>query len=324
LLAFVILHSSLVIARAQPPFFQPRAGYYKARGTPRVETRWLVEPLSVPEDGELTATLVVRGAANPQEVVRPDLRTLPEFNTRFQVEDVPGPPVAADAKEVRFAYRLWPRNRDVNRVPSLDFFYFNPSVGKTGDPYQNARVRGQDITVTAAAPKPPPPPVPLPEPDHLFRVETGPHLLDREPFVPGPAWWLLLVALGPLVGVGWYVAWRRVYPDAARLARIRRSRAARRAADAIRRAGRTPDPPAAIAAAVLGYLRSRFPLPVGAETPAEVGAALRADGLGEPEADAVVGFLRECDAARFAPQGDTPVSLAADAQALLAQLEAAE
>jgi hypothetical protein len=130
--------------------------------------------------------------------------------------------------------------------------------------------------------------------------------------------------LGPLVAGGWYALWRRMYPDAVRLARMRRSRAARRAVDGIRRAGRSPDPPGTIAAAVLGYLRARYPLPPGAETPGELGDALRAAGLPDAEADAAVGFFRRCDEARFAPPGDTGLSLAAEAEALVARLEAWE
>ena len=92
-------------------------------------------------------------------------------------------------------------------------------------------------------------------------------MLGGEPFVPAGWAWLVAALAGPVAALGWFLVWRRVFPDAARLARLRRSRAARRAADAIRRAARTPDPAATIAGALLGYLRTRFPLPEGAATP---------------------------------------------------------
>src|SRR5205823_8856880 len=125
-----------------------------------------------------------------------------------------------------------------------------------------------------------------------------PRVLGHQPFEPCYGMWAALLAGGPLVAGLWFVVWRRLYPDAARLARMRRSRAARRATDAIRRAGRTPDPAGTIATAVLGYLRSRFPLPPGAETPGEIGDGLRTAGLSDAEAARAIGFFRRCDEAR--------------------------
>jgi len=315
-----------LLSAADPPFFQPAAGFYHARGK-AVRVEWHLDRIQLPADGVLTATLTVRGADNPQEITRPDLAKLRDdeghhpFADRFQIDDVPGPPVSPGAKEVSFVYRLRPRSRDVDRLPALDFWY--DTGVKVGNPFQKARAKGIDITVTAAA-RPKPAAVPLAEPEHLFVIATGPRVLGREPFRPGWWAWVLLVAAGPVVAAGWYAAWRRVYPGAARLARLRRTRAARRAADAIRRAGRAADPAGAVAAAVLGYLRARFPLPPGADTPAEVGEALHAAGLPNGEAEAVVDFLRRCDEARFAPGNDTGLSLAADAEAAVTRLEAVE
>jgi hypothetical protein len=320
LAVFLVYPSSLLLAR-QPAFFEPKTGYYNARGT-AVKTAWAVDRTTAPEDGFFVATLTVRGATNPQQVTRPELAKLPEYDSRFQVEDVPGAEASAGAKEVSFAYRLRPRNREVNRLPSLNFFYLNPAV-KTGNPFQNARATGIDLVVTAA-PRPRPPGVPLDAPDRLFALETGPRLLDPAPFTPGTAAWAALAAGVIVVPVGWYAAWRAVYPDAARAARRRRTRAARRALVAVRAAGRSPDPAAACVAAVMGYLRVRFPFPPGADTPPEVAAGLAAAGVTAGQTDEVVDFLRRCDAARFAPPADVARSLPTTAAKLVAQLEAAE
>lgn len=320
-LALATPHSALraLAAEESPAFFEPKEHYYKARGS-GITVRWEVEPKTVPEGEQLAVTLVVQNVENPHQVVRPDLRKLDEFGRRFQIENGPDQPIAEGAKEVRFAYRLRPRTRGVDRVPILWFAYYNPAVAAEDKRFPKTKAAAVEIQVTAAAPKPPPPPVPLNEPEHLFAIETGPRVLERQPFAPDLTAWLVLFALGLLLGLGWYVVWRRVYPDAVRLARLRRGRAARRTADAIRRAGRTPDPPAAIAVAVLGYLRARFPLAPGAETPTEIGDGLRAAGLAE--ADTAIDFFRRCDAARFAPASDTGLSLAADAESLIARLEA--
>lgn len=319
---FVLGTPYSVLGTQGPELFAPPAGQIdtKARGQ-SVETTWAVDRNAIPEGEAVTATLTVRGATNPAEVVRPDLRQVQAFADRFEVDDVPGPAPPPDAKELAFVYRLKPRNRSVNRLPSLDFPYRKAGV-TAGNPYMNARARGIDIVVTAAVAKPAPPPVPLAEPDRLFAVvEVG---SGREPFAPGVWAWLLAALAGPLAAGGWYAGWRWKYPGAARAARLRRARAARRAASAVRRAGRTADPPATVAAAVLGYLRARYPLPPGTDTPAEVGEAVRAAGLPDDPAAGVEAFLRDCDAARFGGTGDTGVSLGAEASALLARLEAVE
>ena len=94
--------------------------------------------------------------------------------------------------------------------------------------------------------------------------------------------------------------------------------------DAIRKAGRSADPARVIAGAVRGYLRARFPLSRAAETPTEIGHELRLAGLPEADSEAAAEFFRRADAARFAPPDDIPVSLADDAAALIARLEAVE
>ncbi len=308
------LHCPLL---AQPQFFEPKEHFYKAKGV-GVAVKWEV-PRPVVEDGrELTATLVVSRATNPAGVVRPDLKALPAFADRFSVTDAPDPPLTADAKEVRFAYKLRPRNRTVDRVPALEFYYFNTAAAPGKSPFRYTKADSVSIAVTEPPPKPR---VPMVEADHLFHVATGPEVL-RGPFVPCRWAWGAAALFGPLAAGAWFLAWRRVYPDAARAARLRRSRAARRATDAIRKSGRAPDPPAAIAAAVLGYLRTRFPLPESAVTPSEIAAALSEAKVPTDAAEAAADVFRGCDRARFAPPGDSGASLAADAEAAVARLEA--
>jgi hypothetical protein len=325
-LVFIVHPSSFTLLQAaQTRNYEPTKDYYGAHGT-KVVVKWDLNRVTVPEDDHLIATLVVEGATNPHEIVRPDLRKLPAFTDRFRrIEDVPGQPVAVTAKSVSFAYRLYPWNTTVDRVPALLFFFYNSRAPEGPLQYPQTKAQGVLITVMPAIAKTAPSSaIPIVAPESHFEVATGPDVLDREPFTPGPGTWLLLLTLGPLLAGGWYVVWRRVYPDAVRLARMRRSKAARRAVDAIRRSGRSPDPPGTIAAAVLGYVRARYPLPPGAETPGELGDALRTAGMPSPEADAAVGFFRHCDEARFAPPADTGLSLAAEGESLIARLEERE
>ncbi|MFO0804087.1 MAG: hypothetical protein U0791_13315 [Gemmataceae bacterium] len=306
IITLLLLALSPAVANAQPAFFEPPAGFYKARG-PAVKAAWSVDRTSLRENETLTATLTIRGATNPADVVRPNLAKIRAFADRFQIEDVPG-------ESPIFVYKLRPRNAQVNRLPSLDFFY--DSGVKVGDPFKNARATGIDLTVIPAE-KPASQPTPLIAPERLFRLETGPQVLERSPFAAGWLHWLGMFLLGVLAAGGWYAAWRRIYPDGARLAKLRRNRAMRRATDALARAGSAAD----VAAAVIGYVRSRCPLPAGCETPSETDAALRSAGI--PGAESAEALLRRCDAARFSPSSDNAVSLAAEARELLATLEAA-
>ena len=286
----------------------------------RVE--WILDRTTVPEDEDIVATLVISGVTNPRAVSRPDLRKLEEFESRFIIPvDSGAHSPAANAKEVRFTYRLRPRNRSVDRVPTLQFHYHNPAATKEKwFPLTTAReVR---ITVTAPRPKVEAQVIPMGEPEWLLSYAPWPVSLSRPGF-SGDWLWFAIALGGPLAALAWLAAWRQIYPDGTRLARMRRSRAARRAFEGIRHANRTPDPPAAIGTAVLGYLRARFPLAPAATTPTDIGSALGELGLTEPEVEAVVGFFRDCDAERFASSSDTQGTLAADAAALIRRLEEA-
>ena len=185
-------------AAKQPAFFEPKEHFYKAKGV-GVAVKWEV-PRPVVEDGrELTATLVVTRATNPTEVVRPDLKAVPAFADRFTVTDVPGPPPAAGAKELRFAYTLRPRNRTVDRVPALEFSYFNTAAGPGTNPFRKTQADSVPITVTEQ-PKAPKRVEPMVEADHLFHVATGPAVL-RGPFVPCRWAWGAAALFGPLAAV---------------------------------------------------------------------------------------------------------------------------
>jgi hypothetical protein len=314
--------SSVAFAQA-PAFFEPKEHYYKAQGV-GVTAVWSVSSKTVPEDGELTATLTVAGELiHPEQIVRPNLQSLPEFAERFLlVENVAGQPVAANAKSVSFIYRLRPRNRSVDQLPTLEFFYLNPHAPEDRR-FMKTRAKKVEITVTAASPKPvqPAPAIPLVARDELFQLATGPALLSGPSFVPGVGSWLALLIGGVACAFGWYVLWQRLYPDAARQARLRRHRAVRYALNGIRRAGKESDSAAAIAAAVLNYLRERFSLPEGAETSGEIGDALRSAGLTSAEAERAAAFFRRGDAARFAPSTHSDPHMGDEAIGIVAAME---
>ncbi|HEV3386573.1 MAG TPA: hypothetical protein VG097_17280, partial [Gemmata sp.] len=295
--------------------------FYNARGS-AVKVGWSVDRRTVPEDGELTAILTITGATNSSEIARPDLKKLPEFQTRFVITDKNDLSPGERAAEVKFSYLLRPRNRSVDKLPMLEFYFYNPTASDGKKQFPLAIARAIPITVTEA-PKLELPAIPLREPDQLFILTTGSQLLEKREFITGYWPWMIVVLAGPLCGLLWFLTWQRIFPDAIRLASMRRSRAARRAIDLVRRANRSDDPPAAITSAALIYLRTRFPLPYWAVTPYEIETTLGELKVSASECRAVAEFFRACDEARFAPPRDNGALLASDAEALIARLETA-
>jgi hypothetical protein len=113
--------------------------------------------------------------------------------------------------------------------------------------------------------------------------------------------------------VAWYVCWRRLYPDAARLASQRRSRAARRALQALATSRRLDAMARAsrIAAVVAEYLQERLDLSIAEPTPPEVAALLAQRGCSLALAEQAVRLFEACDRARFVPAAEiNPADLA--------------
>ncbi len=323
-LTFLSASASVAPGQEVPLVGRPTTNFYGAVGT-AVRVAWRLDragdPVEVAENEEFVATLTVSGVTNPGKVTRPDLKVLGEFRERFVIRDGTDPPPAATGTEVSFSYHLRPRDSQVTELPALEFHYFNPTAA-VGKQFKTTVARPVRLRVTAAPEKRPEPAVPLQEPEHLFAVTTGPEVLAGPRFLPGRGWWLGLAVAGPMLAGGWYWVWRRLNPDGPRLARLARSRSTRRAVEAIRRASGSSEPPAALAWAVIGYLRERHRLPAAAVTPGEVATALQELGMATDAVEAVTAFLRSCDAARFSATSDSGRSLTTEAVALLARLEA--
>jgi hypothetical protein len=256
-----------------PPIDRQAEHFYNALavGPKGVSATWSADPARVPVDADFTLTLTIRNAANPRELTRPDLRQLPALTTRFQVLDQPAAPAQPDAAEVCFAYRLRPRAVGQTEIPALKYVYYRPDF-PDGHRFQTTYARAIPITVTPPVPQPTTaPPVPLDAPEEFFTLAA-----ERPVLHPGRFGWLLPVAAVPVLVVAWVFAWRWLFPDAARVAKLRRNRAARHALQRLRAARASADPAGAAAAAVRAYLTARFGMTPAAQTPAEVLDALHA------------------------------------------------
>jgi hypothetical protein len=107
-----------------------------------------------------------------------------------------------------------------------------------------------------------------------------------------------------LVVTAWVIGWQWLFPDAARLATVRRHRAVRIALDRLRKPKLSAEE---IALTVRNYLIARWGLAFTAQTPAEVATGLQEVGVPAERATEAEGLLRDCDAARFGGAGDTTV-----------------
>ena len=192
--------------------------------------------------------------------------------------------------------------------PGFKFPYYDPKVRVPGadEPGSFEHRNLEPLPLPDRSAPPPAAPRPLDVPDWARHVTppAGAPQSGRG----GVAW-----AAPPLAGVLLVLTWRRLFPDAARIAR-RRSRAARRALAALARADGDPG---RVAGIVYDYLRDRHGLADTSRTPLDADESLAtADVMGRA---LVVGVLERLDAARFG--GEPFAGAAARAADAIATLE---
>jgi hypothetical protein len=265
------------------------------------EVRASADPTTVEAETPLTFTVRVHAV---REVKRPpqriDLRQLPAFDEQFYIEESSDEPSRPDDRTWEFVYRLKPRRTDVTAIPSLPFVYFNPYLLTSSKGFQVLYTDPIRLNVLPHESVQ----VPVQAPEDVFVLATGPEVLERRPtWTPGVGTTLTLLLLPPAVCAVWFVCWRRLYPDAARLASQRRSRAARRALAALNAARRLDSAECAnrTAAVVADYLHERLDLTIAEPTPREIAALFEQRVCSAALSARAVGFFEGCDNARFLP-----------------------
>jgi hypothetical protein len=301
----------------------PDLPFSEASGSFRVETD--ADPTALPAEEPLVLTLRVTATGPVRKPPRRiPLQELPAFRQAFHIEDIPdeesqaidavrlagllaGPGPARPAllgallpqTAWEFRYRLKPKSTAVTEVPSLPFAFYNPAI-----PFPERRFQ---VLYADAIPLEVRPrevlEVPLQAPARAFELATGQALLARQaPWAVPVALIFLALLVPPVLCLAWYLIWRRLYPNAAKLASLRRSRAAALALDALQRLPPAPRQRAVVAfRAVTGYLRQRLDLPGEEPTPLETSGHLQRLGCSAPVAGEALRFYRACDAARFLP-----------------------
>jgi hypothetical protein len=318
-LAAVLLLVPGATAEVRIPAIGQPTPFYGAAGT-GVTVTASARPTELTVDDFLVYTLRIAKLANAADVQRPDLTEIDAFRTAFQIEDEKTGESEPDGTRI-FRYRLRPRRADVAAVPAFTLPYYDPSQPQPADnpafPFRKARTPPIPLHITKAAAPPPLPPVPLDVPEFA----EAPAVPSRTA-IPAWVWWLAAVA-PPVLAVGGCAVWSALNPAGARLARRRRSRAARSALRTLHNlARRPPADPAAVVWCVAGYLAERFDLPGVFRTPAELAARLREAGADAATVAECRAFLDAADVARFAPAPEvTGEALVADASRLVLRLE---
>lgn len=299
----------------------------------KFSVRARAEPTTVAVGEPLRWTLTILAAPDvPVHVApsRPNLEKEEEFDANFHIEAVPVEKRRA-ANVWEYSYHLKPKSVSVKEVPPFIFGYFNP-LARDDSGFEQPDSGEVAITVKPPAKKAAPAvtgKTTLPEaPEFVSELASDEAVLRRhEPWSP-PSWpWIVVLLTAPPVGATlWLVAWRRFYPDAARRARLRRSRAARQALAALDRMGGSTGSSLAeqLATIFSQFLVERHDLSSVAATPAETETFLRERGVAEPLTQRVAELLRTCDALRFSNL-PAPVSggLKAAASELILALEEA-
>lgn len=320
LLAFV-LFSSVATAQDEPDandapaIFQNREHFYNAISTGNFTVTWSATPKEIAADGELTLTLSVANAQNPQRIRKPNLRSIPAFAERFrEIVDVPD---AMPNAVVNFRYRLRPRRSGEIEIPGLRFDYFHPNAPEgreVNTKYATA------ITVTVREAVIPVPTVP-PRPAAPERFLVWPGEISPRFQFGGVGAWLSALAVIAILTVAWVRLWRVRNPDGVRLANLRRNRAVRLALDGLTRAERVPEPAALVAKHLRDFLADRHDFHNLGTVPMDIERELRTTTVPDTKIANVVKLFRACDEARFGYRVENAQSLVATARNIILNWE---
>jgi hypothetical protein len=278
-----------------------------------VGSRFHVSSRAYPTDlyvgKSLTYTVRVQAfGKHVQAPQRPRLEDVPSFVSRFHIARSVGKQpdrTLTDQRAWEFDYRLEPKNDKVERIPPLPFSWYRPnSDSKQPGLFMMTFAEEIDIKVKPVLITQTKPAAPIQAPEEIFQIATGPRVLRSQQLFILPDWPMLALLLAgpPLLAGLWYAAWRRLYPDAARRARVRRSRAAMQALRALEALDLTsPALVVQVPTITANYLQARFDLQAIEPTPLEVAMHLCRAGVPDTLAEQAADFFRVCDAARFAP-----------------------
>jgi hypothetical protein len=320
---------------AEAPLVGRKEPFCGAVGSGRFQVSASAIPASVQAGDPISLTIHIQAAGTWKRAPeRPDLQHKPEYakwRERFHIENGPER-LSSDEGKWEFDFWLRPKSDRISEIPSLVIVYYRPgftppekgfmTTSAPAIPVQvssRAKVQGSEIRGQSAS---------RAAPDRLYQIITGPAVLaHQEPAIFPDAWlFVLLAAAPPALSIGWYLAWRRRNPTQARLIRLRKSRAARRALRVIQGVNNCEPKEDAgkVADALAAYLEERLELNAAQPAPGDISAHLLVRGISTDLASRTANLFRECDAVRFSPprqQGMELNRLRAEAAELVLALE---
>jgi hypothetical protein len=276
------------------PPVRPQDDFYDAAGR-GITIRFEVEKRQVTALDWFALTLVVEKVENPEQMTVPDLRKLSEFRQRFDFKESP-PKKRLGEKRCEIVYIVRAKDDSVKQVPAFRFRYYSVGTDTGSLALDFPTTLSPSVPLKVRPVEVPPSPVQPLEPaaflvnpdDHLDLLATDPPPPEGDGF--NPIW-----LIPPVLGGAWVLLWRWRYPDEARLARIRQSRAARRALARLLRSEGTK----ATVTVFLEYLRERFGVEDWRTTPEEVRDGLKGSVAEARLRSEIIDELRRTDRLRF-------------------------
>jgi hypothetical protein len=301
----------------QPPHFNGAVGTFAVTAT--------AEPVELRAEDPLTYTVTITASGPVKHPPRrPPLKDFPGFEDDFYIENrEPEDGATDDPAAWKFTYRLRPKTEAVHGIPGFPFHFYKPGFLQRGKGFQTKYVPEIALRVNKHTQVPS---RPIDGPPLAFELaENGLTHHERIDPLPSPLTLGLLILLPPVLCAAWYLIWRRVYPDALKIAGRRRSRAAREALSLLRKGRRAAplDQARRAAEAVSRYLQQRLDLPVSEPTPAEVHGHLCTCGVAKTLVAETTAFLHRCDDTRYDPAAPARPGLTEEATRIILALEAA-
>ena len=286
----------------RPPYFSGAVGPH--------EIEVSAEPLNVSVGDPITLNIKVTGQGRLDLLQAPPLKVLPEFTSRFRINEDQLPGVV-DNDTKRFTQSIRALSADVDEIPAIPFAYFDTDTRKfvtvQSDPIPIEVSGAQKMSVSQIVEAGDQPSASGRTLTHLQRgIEsnyTNPdELLATQAFHPG-AGTAALLAASPLLYICCLLVRRRRERLTSDIALARRRTARRDAMNRLAQAETDTEPRQAagtIASAALGYIADRLNLPPGGLTRGEAVNQLRTcDASAEVVAEVDV-ILTECEMAQFA------------------------
>jgi hypothetical protein len=313
-----------VVAADSPeaPLVGRKEPFCGAVGSGRFKVSMSASPKSLQAGDPILLTIRIEAlGASTKPPERPNLANKPEyrkFQERFYIDNAQERPTPADGAW-EFDFHLRPKSELVKEIPSLVIVYFRPGFTPPEKGYMTTTAPAIPVQVTSRAK------VQTSEiqgqstlqsaPDYLYQIITGPEVLKHESDAVFPnIWVLVLLSLAPpALSIGWFLFWKRRYPNQARMSRLRKSRAARQALLALiatdGATGQSREAARSVANVLTHYLQERLDLGDVQTGPADIAFHLSNKGISADLADRTLEIFRACDTVRFSPPHQQGVSL---------------